>query len=185
MTAELAAVRGQVEDRRRAQATDFDEYVVARYQQLVRMARLLTQDWALAEDLVQSALVKCWGAWGSIRSEDPTAYVRRTVLTTYFAWYCWRRSRPERLTSIDLERPAVDEYSVVENADLLDALRALPKRQCAVIVLRYFEDLTEAETAAALGCSVGTVKSQAHRALRRLQVALSAAGQADEEAGNR
>lgn len=147
MTAELSAVRGQVE--------------------------------GLAEDLVQTALVKCWAAWGSIRNEDPTAYVRRTVMTTYFAWSRWRRSRPERLTDVDVDLVAVDDYTRVDNADLLEALRSLPKRMCAVVVLRYFEDLTEAQTAAALGCSVGTVKSQTHRAFRRLHLELSAAEEAD------
>ena len=174
MTAELVAVRGQVEDQRSTPVVaDFDEYVAARYQHLVRTARLLTQDWALAEDLVQSALVKCWGSWDSIRSEDPTAYVRRTLMTTYFSWWRRRRSRPERLTEEDLGQVAVDDHTMVDNADLLDALRSLPKRMCAVIVLRYFEDLTESQTAAALGCSIGTVKSQTHRGLRRLHVELT------------
>lgn len=179
MTAELSAVRGQVEDQRSTHTADFDEYVTVRYQQLVRMARLLTQDWALAEDLVQSALVKCWGSWGSIRNDDPTAYIRRTLMTTYFGWWRWRRSRPERLMAVDVERVTTDDYTMIENADLLDALRSLPKRMCAVVVLRYFEDLTEAQTAAALGCTVGTVKSQTHRALRRLHLELSAVEEAE------
>jgi RNA polymerase sigma-70 factor (sigma-E family) len=179
MTVELSAVRGQVEDQRSTHTADFDEYVAVRYQQLVRMARLLTQDWALAEDLVQSALVKCWGSWGSIRNEDPTAYIRRTLMTTYFSWWRWRRSRPERLMAVDVERVTVDDYKMIENADLLDALRSLPKRMCAVVVLRYFEDLTEAQTAVALGCTVGTVKSQTHRALRRLHLELSGIEEAE------
>lgn len=81
--------------------------------------------------------------------------------------------------AVDVERVTVDDYKMIENADLLDALRSLPKRMCAVVVLRYFEDLTEAQTAVALGCTVGTVKSQTHRALRRLHLELSGIEEAE------
>ncbi|MGC4944267.1 SigE family RNA polymerase sigma factor [Kribbella sp. DT2] len=149
---------------------DFEGFVAANYQALVRVAYLLTQERQLAEDHVQTALLKCWRVWGRIEAEDPYPYVRRTLLNTYFAWWRRAKDRREHLTEAILDSGSYDAHAVVDNADLLAALRRLPKKMRAIVVLRYFEDLSEADTAAVLGCSVGTVKSQSHRALSKLRL---------------
>jgi len=149
----------------------FRDYVVARQRALVRTARMLTGDQQMAEDLVQATLERVWPRWQRVvRDGDPEAYVRRVLVNTYSSW--WRRKwRGESPTS-DLPETASgdDEFA---RADLADALRrvlpTLPPRQRAVLVLRYYDDLTEAATAQALGCSVGTVKSQTAKALARLR----------------
>jgi RNA polymerase sigma-70 factor (sigma-E family) len=158
------------EPARLAVDADFEGFVTAYYPQLVRTAFLLTQDRQLAEDHVQTALLKCWRAWGGIRSADPYPYVRRTLLNVYFAWWRRSKSRPEQITDSILEAGVHHGNPLVDNADLLEALRRLPKKMRAIVVLRYFEDLSEADTAAATGCSVGTVKSQCNRALSKLRV---------------
>ncbi|MBA2955285.1 SigE family RNA polymerase sigma factor [Nocardioides sp. MAH-18] len=146
----------------------FDEFVVARSQALVRSAYLLMQDEGLAEDLVQTALTKSWFAWQRI--DDPEAYVRRVMVTTATSW--WRRRWIGETPSG--ERLAEDAVVVAdpsaESQDLWDAIGRLPRRQRAVVVLRYMEDRTESETAELMGCSVGTVKSQCAKALAKLRV---------------
>jgi RNA polymerase sigma-70 factor (sigma-E family) len=154
-----------------AGADAFRDYVAGRSARLLKTAWLLTGDWHLAEDLLQTALAKTSLAWHRIeRWENVDAYVRRTLVTTYATWWRrkWRgetptRDLPEQLTT-------ADAYSEVDlRESVRRALAQLPARQRAVVVLRYFEDLSEAETAAALGCSVGAVKSHASRALARLR----------------
>jgi RNA polymerase sigma-70 factor (sigma-E family) len=151
----------------------FDDFVAARSQALVRSAYLLVQDEGLAEDLVQTALTKAWFAWRRI--EDPEAYVRRIMVTTSASW--WRR-RWVRETPI-AEPPAPPQISTTANDpssthaahhDLWDAIGRLPRRQRAVVVLRFIEDRTESETAELMGCTVGTVKSQCSKALAKLKV---------------
>ena len=151
----------------------FEEYVAARGDALWRTAWLLTGDEHLAEDLVQTALVKAWPKWDRVGSDGFEPYVRRILVTTYSAW--WRRRwNGERPTAALPDRAGIDEASaVVRRQDLLGALAALPRGQRAVVVLRWFEDLTEAQTAAALDCSVGTVKSQSSRAMASLRAALA------------
>lgn len=145
----------------------FDAFVAARGDALWRSAWLLTGDHQLAEDLVQTALAKCWRAYGRIGAEGFEAYVRRVLFTTYVSW--WRRKwRAERPTEHLPETAAAARDTDGRN-DLLDALARLPRGQRAVVVLRYFEDLTEQQTAAALGISTGTVKSQCSRALAALR----------------
>jgi len=147
-------------------------YVAHRRRALLRAAWLLTGDWHLAEDLVQTALAKAYLAWGRVHDPDP--YVRRVLMTTYVTW--WRRRwRGEHPTGELPDRPAPADDADLRH-QVVAALRDLPRRQRAVVVLRYFEDLTEVETATALGCSVGTVKSQHARAMARLR---SCAGLAD------
>lgn len=157
---------------------DFDAYVAARGADLYRTAYLLTGGHHLAEDLVQTALSKAWPHWEKVTSRpdpSPHAYVRRILLTTYIAW--WRRRwNDERPTQRLPDRPAgttmsanSDSDRVATRHDLAAALATLPRGQRAVIVLRYYDDLTEAQTAAALGCSVGAVKSQTSRALAKLR----------------
>jgi RNA polymerase sigma-70 factor (sigma-E family) len=153
---------------------DFDEYLVLRQTALLRTAWLLTGDWQLAEDLVQTALVKVWPRWSRICSGgDPDAYVRRTLVTTFVSARR-RKWRQEYPVGEPPDSAAVDDQLAA--VDLRDALeRVLPRltaRQRAVLVLRYYEDLTEDQTAAALGCSIGTVKSQSFKALARLREVL-------------
>jgi RNA polymerase sigma-70 factor (sigma-E family) len=151
-----------------ADRSEFDGFVTARSQVLLRTAYLLTRDWASAEDLLQTALTKCWFAWARIEG-TPEAYVRRVIATTYATW--WRRRwRGEQPTAELPDRGEPDRTGAVDSRDeLWRALGTLSRRQRAVLVLRYYEDLTEAETAAALGISVGTVKSATSRALAALR----------------
>ena len=150
--------------------TDFREFVAARQRALLRGAWLLTGDWASAEDLVQTALVRSWPHWRRLPDHDAAeAYVRRVMLNTFSSW--WRRRwRGETPTAELPERPAADAFGDSDVRDaLVGAVRLLPRRQRAVVVLRYFDDLTEAQAAEALGCSVGTVKSQTAKALATLR----------------
>jgi RNA polymerase sigma-70 factor (sigma-E family) len=147
----------------------FDEFVAARSQALLRTAFLLTHDHALAEDLLQTALTKAWFAWRRIDGA-PEPYVRRVLFNTYSSW--WRRRwNGEQPTEQLPEHPSTaEEGDDAEPTDLWAAMERLPRRMRAVIVLRYFEDLTEAQAAEVLGCSVGTVKSQSSKALAKLRI---------------
>jgi RNA polymerase sigma-70 factor (sigma-E family) len=148
----------------------FEEFVAARGQRLLRVAWLLTGDAHLAEDLLQTVLARIWPKWGQIAGENPEAYVRKALVHTHASW--WRRRWRGEVPHGEMpDRAAVgDPYEGVElEQTLAAAVRALPVRQRAVVVLRYFEDLTVMETAEVLGCSEGTVKSQASKALRSLR----------------
>ncbi|MER7558524.1 SigE family RNA polymerase sigma factor [Nocardioides sp. NPDC126508] len=148
-----------------AAEVDFDDFVAARSSALLRTAYLLTRDHALAEDLLQTALTKAWFSWAKIESHE--AYVRRILVNTYTSW--WRRKWNGEQPTQELVEGSVDHPE--EGAhDLWTALGRLPRRQRAVVVLRYFEDLTEAQTAEILGCSVGTIKSQNSKALAKLRI---------------
>jgi RNA polymerase sigma-70 factor (sigma-E family) len=146
----------------------FDAFVAARGSALWRSAWLLTGDRHLAEDLVQTALAKSWPKWRGIEDEGRfEAYVRRTLFTTYVAW--WRRKwNGERPTERPPDRPAPAVDAELGH-DLMTALARLPRMQRAVVVCRWFEDLSEAETADRLGIAVGTVKSHGSRALAALR----------------
>jgi RNA polymerase sigma-70 factor (sigma-E family) len=124
---------------------------------------------------LQTALAKCWFAWGRIDG-PPEPYVRRALATTYATW--WRRRwRGERPTGELPDRGDPAATAPVDDRDALwRALGALPRRQRAVVVLRYYEDLSEADTASALGISTGTVKSQAAKALAALRRDAALAG---------
>ena len=147
---------------------EFDAFVASRSQPLLRTAYLLVHDEALAEDLLQTALTKAWFAWSRIEGA-PEPYVRRILVTTSASWWRrrWTRERP---TEPLPERPAVTDDVEAERQDLWRAIGNLPGRQRAVVVLRYLEDRSEAETARLLNCSTGTVKSQAAKALAKLRV---------------
>jgi RNA polymerase sigma-70 factor (sigma-E family) len=141
---------------------EFDQFMRGRWPSMVRLAYGLTGDAGHAEDLAQAAFARAYASWGRVsRAGDPDAYVRRIVVNA-------NRSRLRR------RRVAEDLPPEPEHSELLDALGRLGPRQRAVVVLRYWLDLSEAETAAALGCSVGTVKSQASRALATLRSTASA-----------
>ncbi len=145
----------------------FEAFVAARGPRLFATAVLITQDRALAEDLVQTALLKAWRRWSHI-DVSAEAYVRTTMVHTYTSW--WRRKWNGEVPTGDPPEvrvsPATD--AVDDRADLRAALARLPRRQRAVVVLRFYEDLSVAEVAAVLGCSPGTVKSQTSKALVRL-----------------
>ncbi|MBB5838348.1 SigE family RNA polymerase sigma factor [Kribbella italica] len=150
-------------------ADSFDAFVLARSGRLLRTAYLLTQDHALAEDLLQTALAKVWFAWSRIEGGDPEPYVRKVLVNTYSTW--WRRRWNGEQPTDELPESAGPEGTgAAERTDLWRALQQLPRRQRAVVVLRYYEDLSEAETARILGCSVGTVKSQASKAFAKLRL---------------
>ncbi|MGS2619743.1 SigE family RNA polymerase sigma factor, partial [Micromonospora sp. LZ34] len=156
---------------------EFRDFVAARSGALLRTAYLLTGDWATAEDLVQTALTKTYLAWkrlGGIEAIEP--YARRVMVNTSTSW--WRRRwHGERPTEVLPERAGVDEIEQQLDRDLLwRHLRALPARQRAVLVLRFYEDMSEAQTAALLEISPGTVKSQTSRALNTLRRRLGAEG---------
>lgn len=151
---------------------DFDEFVAARSQGLLRTAYLLTRDHALAEDLLQTALTKAWFAWSRIDG-DPEPYVRKILVNTYASWWRrkWRGEEPAGEIPETSPGGAPDHADgTSQSHDLWSALGRLPRRQRAVVVLRYFEDLTETETARILDCSVGTVKSQTSKAFAKLRV---------------
>lgn len=153
----------------------FEAFVASRSQSLWRCAWLLTGDAQRAEDLLQTALVKVWRRWATIaRDGSIEGYARRALVTTYTDW--WRRRwTGEVPTDVLPEAGVPPDRALAETEladtrrDLLRALATLSRGQRAVVVLRYFEELSEAETAASLGCSVGTVKSQLSRGLAALR----------------
>ncbi|TCO13486.1 RNA polymerase sigma-70 factor (sigma-E family) [Kribbella steppae] len=149
---------------------DFDDFVRGSSTRLLRTAVLLTGDRAAAEDLVQEMYERVYVRWRRIHSA-PEAYARKTLAN--LAANRWRsKGRKPEVALADRHDPATPDgtegYAVRD--ELLTALQELPPRQRAVVVLRYYEDLTEAQTAEALGCSLGTVKSQTSRALDRLRL---------------
>ncbi|WP_344448163.1 SigE family RNA polymerase sigma factor [Actinocorallia aurantiaca] len=149
---------------------EFAEYVIRRGPALLRTARRLTADAAEAEDLLQTALVKTYLAWDRIHDRAALdGYVRRAMVNTQISW--WRRRRLEVYPAAEPpDRPVEDCTRRSELRDsLYRALRRLPDRQRATLVLRYYEDLSEAEIAERLGVSVGTVKSTVSRAVARLR----------------
>lgn len=149
----------------------FHEFVVARGGALSRTAFLLTGEHHAAEDLLQSALAKAAVRWRQILDHgQPEAYVRRTMINEQISW--WRRRRPQPVAQVPDQVGPDEPHQVVERVALGQALDTLTPRQRAVVVLRYYEDLSEADTAEAMGCSVGTVKSQTHLALGHLRKAL-------------
>lgn len=154
---------------------EFQEFVAARSGALLRTAYLLAGDWATAEDLLQTALTKTYLAWkriGEINAVE--AYTRRVLVNTATSW--WRRRwRGERPTEVLPEQPGPDRHQeALERDALWRHVRALPVRQRAVLVLRFYEDLTEAQTAELLDIAPGTVKSQTSRALATLRKRLDA-----------
>jgi len=139
---------------RPAEPDGFRDFVESRSPALLRSGWLLTGDWSSAEDLVQTALAAAWPRWAGLRRQDaPELYVRKIMINTFLRWR---------------QRRWNDEVATGRHA-LQAALDRLPARQRAVVVLRYFADQTETQTAAAMGCSVGAVKSHAAKALARLR----------------
>ena len=153
----------------------FEEFAAERLPELLRFAGALTGDRASAEDAVQEVLVRVHARWGTIGGLDrPEGYVRRMVVNQFIsarrrAWWLTPKGRAE-----DLRQPTVPDHAAqhAERAALLAELAKLPRRQCAVLVLRYYEGLTDPEIAELLGCRPVTVRAYASRALRTLRVEL-------------
>jgi RNA polymerase sigma-70 factor (sigma-E family) len=151
----------------------FDDFVMRSSPRLLRSTYLMVGDLGAAEDLLQDVLEKMYVRWS--RVDDPAAYARQAL--SHAAAGRWRRRARRKEISLAEHHvaPAGDNTDARADRDLLmRALAQLPRGQRAVLVLRYFDDQTEAETAAALGCSVGTVKSQCARAMSRLRALLHA-----------
>ncbi|WP_432478609.1 SigE family RNA polymerase sigma factor [Nocardioides sp. GXQ0305] len=150
---------------------DFAEFVAARSPALQRAAYLMVGDVDLAQDLVQEALTKTYVAWPRLRDKSKAeAYTRKAITTTAISWFRRRSWKGELATGAVPETPvAGHDHRVAESDSMWQALQALPARQRAAIVLRYYEDLTEAQTAEAMGCAVGTVKSQVAAGLGKLR----------------
>ena len=166
-----------------AEAEGFARFVEERQRALQRTAWLLTGDWALAEDLVQTALVQSWPRWERIRRrDDPEIYVRRAMVNS---WATWRRRRwwGERATDAVPDSPAVGDLATeaAVRITVQGVLRSLPARQRAVLVLRVFDDLSEAQVAQVLDCAVGTVKATLAHAVARLRDDPRLAGLMDRE----
>jgi RNA polymerase sigma-70 factor (sigma-E family) len=151
---------------------EFDAFMRGRWPAMVRLGYALTGDVGHAEDLAQAAFARAYASWGRVRrAGDPDAYVRRIVINEHRARFRKRRVAEELRADVTETASDQQEHRALDDRPaLLDALRALGPRQRAVVVLRYWLDLSEAETAAALNCSVGTVKSQASRALATLRM---------------
>jgi len=159
--------------RHASDVTAFSEFVEARSSSLFRTAYLMVGDHQLAQDLLQEALVKTLIAWPRLRDHHSVeAYTRRIVVTTSISWRR-RRSFHERPTQTLPEPVGPDAADgIVTHDAVLAALLTLPPRQRAAIVLRYYHDLTETQTAEAMGCAVGTVKSQVAAGLTKLRALL-------------
>lgn len=152
---------------------EFRGFVAARSRALLRTAYLLTGDHQHAEDLLQASLTKVFLAWGRIRERAAVeSYARRTLVTTYTSWWrrrSWHEQPVESFAEAQAADPAAD---MVERDRMWRAMQSLPRQQRAVIVLRFYEDLSVDETARLLRINVGTVKSHTSRALAALRVRL-------------
>jgi RNA polymerase sigma-70 factor (sigma-E family) len=158
---------GQLESR------EFADFVAGSQARMVRLGELLTGDRGRAEDLAQDGYARAYAAWARIRTGDPAAYVRRCIINAHTDWWrrrTWREQpyselpdRPDRAGQADLGA------AVAARAVVLRALGRLTRRERAVVVLRFYLDLTEEQIASELGIAPGTVKSAAARALGKLR----------------
>jgi RNA polymerase sigma-70 factor (sigma-E family) len=155
----------------RADEADFRAFVAARSASLLWFAHVLTGDAHAAEDVVQTALSRTFSAWGRVKHKDnPEGYVRRAIVNTHLNGLRrrpWREQPRAELPESSAHRRPESEFD--ERDAMWQALSTLPPRQRAVVVLRYYEDLTESDIADVLGCSRGTVKSQSSKALASLR----------------
>lgn len=180
MVTEVAAVPQARQGRQRAEPglpgpagpadRGFRDYVATRSRALLRTAYLLTGNVADAEDLVQAALAKTFLAWDRIEDRGALdGYVRRAIVNTHISW--WRRRRVEEYPTDEIPDQAVADHAIT--SDLQETMRRavdrLPERMRAAVLLRYYEDMTEAEVADVLGVSLGTVKSTVSRAVAKLR----------------
>jgi RNA polymerase sigma-70 factor (sigma-E family) len=153
----------------------FEDFVRAQWPSLVRLARVLGADHGAAEDLAQVALTKTYARWSSVR-DNPSSYVRRALVTSNIDRFRGRQGRDNqvRYDATPPDGGGTPDHSahVGERDEQLTALRALPPRMRAVIVLRYYEDWSDEQIAEALGCTRATVRSTAARALDKLRPTL-------------
>ncbi|WP_245598414.1 SigE family RNA polymerase sigma factor [Glycomyces arizonensis] len=148
--------------------SEFDDFVRARSAALTASAFLLTGDRGLAEDLVQDALARTWRAWKRLhRSQNAEAYTRRTMYHLHVSR--WRRRRVAETATETPPEPGGADPDVALRLAVHAALLSLPAKQRAAVVLRYFEDMTESDAAATLGCPVSTLRTRTQRALRGLR----------------
>jgi RNA polymerase sigma-70 factor (sigma-E family) len=156
----------------------FGDFVTAVLPALLRFGHVLTGSRVEAEDLVQEALARCLRRWRTAAADDPVAYVRRAMVNTYISG---RRHWTGRVRLGEVPEHVADD-GALRRCDDRDALRAalaaLPRRQRAVLVLRYYGDLPDSAIAAMLGCRPVTVRSQAHRGLAALRPLLAETGEA-------
>jgi RNA polymerase sigma-70 factor (sigma-E family) len=160
--------------RRMVGVVTFEEFLAEQTGALLRLAGVLSGDSSLAEDIVQEVLVRVGRQWDRIEgSESPGAYVRRMVVNEYLSWHRkWGRTAVRHYVP-NGDRQAVEAdpaQAYAERDEMLATLKRLPRRQRAVLVLRYYEDLADADIALVLGCSQVTVRTHAARALRALRV---------------
>lgn len=147
---------------------DFTAFASASGPRLLRFGVLLCGDRAQAEDLTQEALARVYVRWSRLRGDNPEAYARRTMINAQASW--WRSPWSARRVAVVPDLAGPDAYASADDREMvLAALRTLPARMRAVVVLRYWLGLSEQETAAELGVSAGSVKSQASRGLARLR----------------
>ena len=157
----------------------FEEYAGSAWPSLYRYAYLLTGNHADAEDLAQQTLVKAHRSWSRVQgAESPLAYLRRMLTNTYLSQRRPQRRRLEVLTDQPPEPGPAPASGIEDRLTLWPHVKSLPPRQRAVVVLRYYEQLSEQEIAEVLGCSRGTVKSTAHHALTALRAALDTESEA-------
>jgi RNA polymerase sigma-70 factor (sigma-E family) len=156
---------------------EFEEFVISRAAALLRLAVLLSGDTYLAEDLLQTVLTRSYQRWEQIKAADqPEAYVKRMLVNEHLSWRRRRASRELPIATAPPETATVTDYADGHaDRDVVWAMLArLPRRQRAVLVLRYYEDLADEQIAVLLGCSPATVRSNAKRALDALRAAVPA-----------
>ena len=154
---------------------EFAELYTLAWPRLLRTTYGVTGDRQLAEDALQTAFAKAYAAWPRVsRADDPVAYVRRMAINAAFAQHRRAAVRHEVAVPLGPERRDLGADGPLRDDEVWCAVQTLPPRQRAVVVLRYYEDLSEAQIADALGCRPGTVKSQASAALAALRARLDA-----------
>jgi RNA polymerase sigma-70 factor (sigma-E family) len=169
---EIAPVFGGAGDAMSAGSEQFEEFMTSRWPGLVRLAYGLTGDKWQAEDLAQTALASAYAAWWRVsRADDPDAYVRRILINASKSRFRRNRLSERPQAAVDLPGPAVPDHAsaIGDRSVLFAALAELPPRQRAAVVLRYWEDMTDAQAGAVLGCTASTVRSQLARALTKLR----------------
>jgi RNA polymerase sigma-70 factor (sigma-E family) len=163
----------------------FEEWVLATAPRMRRLAFLLTGDLDTAADLLQSAYARVYPRWERVSAMgSPEAYLHRVMVNLRTSWWRRHRNREYAVDQVPEQawdgRSTADTDAVVESQRLVAALRAMPEKQRATVVLRYYCDLSEAETAEVMHCSLGTVKSNASRGLAQLRKVLGADDQSEK-----